>query len=154
VTADTSFILIDISDTVNYPHSETGYVHVDWFEVQVDASTTPAADYKINLGYLDNVDATNGDLTIFKHWSGSRTTGLQLLEVFSMYPNGWRCRSESIASHAEIVDSIVYQTDVNLPSTLSPATPDTPSGDGDVVLFVEVAAGTIDVSFEIGYHTD
>lgn len=145
------YILIDISDTTNYPHTLTDYVHVEWLEIEVDADVQGA--YSVNLGFLDNVDATNGDRYITKHWSGSRTAGNQLLEFINPYPNGWRMRPENTVTHMISLNDTNYQTDVDLPSTLTPTAPDTPAGTGDVVLEVTVTAGTINLSQEMGYHT-
>lgn len=147
----TRYILIDLSDTTNYPHVNTGYVHIDWIEAQVDSNNTGA--YKINLGFLKNVDADNGDRQIVKHWSGSRTAGNQLLIFEQMLPAGWRMREENHTTSEISVDDVNYQTDVDLPSTTSPGAANTPSGDGDIVLEVVVTAGEIDVAFDIGYHS-
>ncbi len=146
------YILIDISDTVNYPHSNTDYAHIEWVEVEVDGSAQ--ATFQLNLGFLKDVDADNGDRYVVKHWSGTRTAGVSFREFVNMYPNGQRMRSESIATHMISVDDANYQTaGADLPSTLDPTTSDTPSGNGDVVLEVIVGAGTIDMAIEIGYHS-
>lgn len=145
------FILIDLSDTTNYPHANTSYAHVEWIEAQVDSNNT--GDYTVSLGFLENVDDANGDRYISKHWSGTKTAGNQLLAFDNLLPAGWRMRSQSIATHAISTNDTNYQTDVNLPSTLDPATSDTPSGNGDIVLEIVVNVGEIDVSFDIGYHS-
>lgn len=149
--ATTRYILIDISDTTNYPHNNTDYAHIEWIELEVDGSA--AAAYTVNLGFLENVDADNGDRYIVKHWSGTRTAGQSIRQLDNLYPNGWRMRSENLATHAISLNDANYQTDVNLPSTLSPGVADTPSGNSDVILEIDVTAGTIDIAFEIGYHS-
>lgn len=145
------FILIDISDTTNYPHINTSNAHLDWFEIQVDADVN--GDYAINLGFVENVDATAGDKYITKHWSGTKSAGNQLLESFSPFPNGWRMISSKVATHDITLNDTNYQTDVNLPSTLDPATADTPAGSGDVILEIVVNAGEINFSLDVGYHS-
>ena len=51
----TRYLLVDISDTTNYPHANTTYIHLEWFEVEVDGSA--AAEYQVNLGFIENVDS-------------------------------------------------------------------------------------------------
>jgi hypothetical protein len=149
--ATTRYILIDISDTTNYPHSNTTYAHVEWVQLEVDGSA--AAAYTVNFGFLENVDTDNGDRYVVKHWSGTRTAGQSIRQLDNLYPNGWRMRSGSLATHAISLNDANYQTDVNLPTTLSPGAAATAPGDGDVILEVIVTAGTIDIAVELGYHS-
>lgn len=145
------FILIDISDITNYPHANTTYAHVEWVEIQVDSNNTGA--YSVSLGFLENVNGDNGDRYIIKHWSGSKTVGNQLLIFEHMVPAGWRMQSGRILTHAISVNDANYQTDVNLPSSIDPSAPDTPSGDGDVITEIIVTAGEINIAIDIGYHS-
>jgi hypothetical protein len=145
------YIAVDISNTSGYPHDNTNYAHIEWLQLEVDG--TNSAVYTVRLGFLENVDATNGDRYVMKHWSGNQTAGRQIRDFVNPYPNGWRMRSENSATHMISVDDTAYQTDVNLPSSLDPDTADTPSGSGDVVLEIIVSAGTIDIAVELGYHS-
>ena len=150
-TGTTRYILVDLSDTTNYPHVNTTYAHLEWLQIEVDG--TNAAEYKVYIGFLENVDATDGDRYIVKHVSGSRTAGQSIRMFDNFAPNGHRMRSESTATHMISLNDTNYQTDVNLPSTLDPSTSDTPSGSGDVILEIVVSAGTIDASIDLSYHS-
>lgn len=152
VDASTDYILIDLSDTTNYPHDNTTIIHLDWICWDIDASTTPAAAYMVGWGYLDNVDATNGDFFRFHHIAGTRTTGLLQEDCIIINPNGWIGNGQHVTGHTSI-DDVGFQTDVNLGSTLDPGTADTPSGDGDIATRSTVTAGTIDITLSGGYHT-
>jgi hypothetical protein len=143
-------IVIDISDTDNYPHTKTDYVHLEWLEIEVDGDVI--ADYQINLGYLENVDENNGDRTVIKHWSGTKTAGRSIREFITVSPNGWKMKSDFHTTHMKSLNDTNYQTDANLVSTLDPTTADTPSGNGDVVMEIVVNAGSINMSFETSYH--
>jgi len=52
-----------------------------------------------------------------------------------------------------MLDQTAFQTDVNLGSTADPTTVDTPSGENDLAVRVTMAAGTIELSIILGYHT-
>ena len=116
------------------------------------ASTTPAAAYMVGWGFLDNVDATNGDFFHFHHIVGTRTAGLLQESSLIMSPNGWVGNGQHATGHKSLNDA-AFQTDVNLASTLDSGVADTPSGDGDIVLRAMVTAGTIDITISVGYHT-
>ena len=145
------YILIDRSDTTNYPHANDLELHLEWLQVEVDANNT--GEYTLNFGFLENVDATDGDRYIWDHISGNKTAG-NSQEIYKFFgPDGPKMASTRLATHAVSLNDVNYQTDVNLPSTLDPSTADTPSGNGDVVLEIIVAAGEINAHVTLGYHS-
>jgi hypothetical protein len=151
MSASEDLILIDISDTTNYPHIDTSYIHLENIRIHTDSSAS--ADYTLEIGFLDDVDADNGNFYSLIDVDGTKTTG-QRKEIFlNLYPNGPRCQTSSIATSEKSLNDTAFQTDVNLASTLDPGTTDTPSGDGDFVLRVTVNAGTVIVGVELSYHT-
>ncbi len=149
--SSTSFILIDISDTTNYGHSNTSFIHIEWVQAQVDASIT--GNYELSIAFLEDVDVTSGNRYIIKHWSGTQQAGNQLLIFENMFPSGWKMRAINNATHLISLNNTDYQTDVNLATTLDPSSADTPPGAKDVIMFLEVTAGTINVAIDIGYHS-
>lgn len=151
LTASQDFILIDISDTTNYNHGSTSYVHLEFLRVSVDASAT--ADYAVEIGYLDNVDDTDGDFHPIFGIRGNNTVGVikEIIEPF--YPNGPKCHTGGTVGSRVSSNDTAFQTDVNLASTLDPSTVDTPSGNGDLVLRATISAGTVSILTEFSYHT-
>lgn len=151
LTASQDFILVDISNTTDYHHVSTDYIHIDNWSLDIDATTN--ANYTLEIGYLENVDGTNGDFTSINEESGSNKLGVNKSVNYIPYPNGPRCQSTWFTSSIKSLNDTAFQTDVNLASTLDPSTADTPSGDGDLVLRAVVSAGTITVGLRISYHT-
>lgn len=145
------YLVIDLSNTTGYPHNSTGHIHVEWVEVQVDSNNIGA--YDLTLGFLADVDSTGGDRYAVKKWSGDKTAGNQLADFVNIAPGGWRMRTQNIATSNIVLASTNYQTDVPIPTTLNPSSASVAPGSGDVVLEVDLTAGTIDLSFEIGYHS-
>lgn len=145
VAADTAFMLVDLSDTTNWPHGETDHLHVDTVDIMFNPDASFTGD--IQLGFLVDVDADNGNLHVMHNWHFSldRDTLMDHLSwIFIQHA--------AQAAHVfgpVIADSTLFQTDVNLQG------PDGavayPSGDGDLVLRIARTAGVIDVGITVGY---
>ena len=52
-------MVIDLSDSTNWPHTKTGHIDIVYIVVNVNPTATFEGD--IQLGFLDNVDGTDGD---------------------------------------------------------------------------------------------
>ncbi|MHA2329811.1 MAG: hypothetical protein ACXACR_14945 [Candidatus Hodarchaeales archaeon] len=150
VDTTSRFILIDVSDITNYPHDSNTYIHLEDLDVQIDAAA--AASYEIELVFLENVDATDGDEYMVWHTSGTKQTGQNKEIYLNWYPNGPRCRSLSVATHSISLNNVNYQTDVNMRTVLDPTTADTSPGAGDIILVITIAAGSINCSVNLSYH--
>lgn len=148
---NTDIILIDLSDTTNYPHSNTGYIHLE--EIYIDVDSGSSSVYTITVGFLENVDATDGDLYEIMHIDGSKDAGLSKEIHKKFYPNGPKCTSSSIATSGITLNDTTYQTDVNLATTIDPSTADTPPGSGDLVIRAVTTSADIGIEINIAYHT-
>jgi hypothetical protein len=146
-----TYLIIDLSDTTNYPHDYTSVIHIDWIKFEVASDVT--GDYLITWGVVENVDATDGDYYIIDHISGSRIAGNSVKGFYEFNGAGWTMDSARMATGHTSLNDVTFQTDVNLPTTLSPGVAATPPGDGDLIMQVVLAAGTIDVICTVGYHT-
>lgn len=146
------FIVVDLSDTTNYPHDySASEVHIDWIKYEIDSDNTGV--YIIGWGFLENVDDTNGDLHIVDHISGSKSVGNSMLGYYNYTAAGPQGNLSKVVTGHKAINDVAFQTDVNLPTTLSPGAATTPSGDGDFILRNVQTAGTIDIVLTIGYHT-
>jgi len=147
VAASTSCMLIDLSDTTNWPHSNTGHIDLFNYSININPSPTPAFVGDFSLGFLSNVDATNGDLHVIQTWhmqKGASNTSVHYdfaLNHYALEVAHW--------FGPTLADDTDFQTDENLSG------PDGrtvyPSGDGDLVLKVVMSAGSADISITIGY---
>jgi len=144
VTADTGYMLVDLSDSTNFPHTATGRIRL--YSLTMSGSlkgTAGAGKGYLYFGVITEVDATNGsvdwfyvlDLQVYdnadddsiridiqKHWPG----GLDLEVDVSGET------SDNLITATVDTGDTVWQTDVNL---ASPYTSDSPSGQGDLVAF-------------------
>lgn len=148
VAVQTAFMLIDISDITNWPHKNTDHVVIRHLLVEVD----PDAMYlgEVKIGFLSNVDATNGDFNQIIDFDMAKKSDLAIEDL--TFTGGFHCQ---LLTHFGpiLVNSTLFQTDVNLGGPDDPSTLTYPSGDGDLVMLIERDAGTVDVSTTIIYET-
>ena len=151
LSASQDYIFVDISDTTNYPHVDTSYIHLEYLRIHVDSDVN--GNYAVQVGFLENVDESNGDFYPLVDISGTKKTGNTIDQIFPFYPNGAKGTSSFAVSSEKSLNDTAFQTDVNLASSLDSGTTDTPSGDGDLAIRVVVNAGSIIVGVEASYHT-
>lgn len=141
-------MLVDISDTTNWPHTNTGHIVIRHLLLEVD----PDASYlgEVKVGFLSSVDATNGDFNQIIDFDMAKKSDLAIEDL--TFTGGFHCQA---ASHFGpiLANSTLFQTDVNLGGPDDPSTLTYPSGAGDLVMLVEVSAGTADISVTLIYQT-
>lgn len=147
ISAQTAFMLIDISDTTAWPHSKTTHCVLEYMILEVDPDTNYLGEVKI--GFLSNVDATNGDFNQLFDIDLAKKSDL-IVENINFGSHGLHCEADHHFGPI-LANSTLFQTDVNLEG------PDNatsyPSGNDDLVLLVERSAGSVDVSLTLGYET-
>ena len=151
ISVSQDYILIDTSDTTNYPHYYTDYIHLESCSMQIDSDVN--GDYIIEIGFLENVDNTNGDFIPIYSLSGTKKTGNTQYVAFNGYPNAPRCKSAFFVSSDKSLDDTAFQTDVNLASTLDVSSANVPSGSGDIALRITRIAGSFNAIIDISYHS-
>jgi len=149
VDTQTAFMLIDISDTTLWKHTKTDHIILDNILLQAD----PDGPYlgEIKLGYLKNVDATDGDFVQIINLNMAKQSDI-IIEEIELGTHGFHLQ-DSTHFGVIIADSTLFQTDVNLAGPDDPSELDHPSGNGDLVMIVERAAGAVDVSITLVYET-
>ena len=148
VGAVTAFMLVDISDTTNWAHTETDHIILDHILIEVDPDSTFLGEIKI--GFLSSVDATNGDFNQIIDLDLVKKSDLVIEDL--TFGGGFHCQATTHFGPI-LADSTLFQTDVNLGGPDDPATLAYPSGNGDLVLLVDWDAGTADVSITMIYET-
>ncbi len=143
-----AFMVIDLSDTVNWPHSDTGHIDILWIVINVDPDTLYAGD--IQLGFLSNVDASNGDFHgIAEIHLDKKTDPFSLAIPIGRF--GMTLETEHWFGPT-ILNSILFQTDLSIQG------PDNtvvyPSGNGDLIMIVNRTAGEVSVGLAVGYTTE
>lgn len=145
-----AYMLIDKSNAAVWPHTKTGEIVIEYFIIEVDPDTNFVGEVKI--GFLTNVDGTNGDFNQILDIDMRRKADL-FAEVIEFGSHGFHCQA---ASHFGpiIANSTLFQTDVNLGGPDDPTTLTYPAGDGDLVMIVDGdGTNTVNISLTIGYET-
>jgi len=152
LAAAKDIIMIDVSDITNFPHKKLGTVHITKLEISIKIDASFAGTFE--LGFLKNVDDSNGDLYTFKKYTFGAGAVQNIYEDKSASPDSpIICSVTYILTQTISVDDGEFQTDVALPSPFDDtATYTTVSGDGDIALRITRSAGTIDFNISIQYY--
>jgi len=141
------YMLVDLSDITNWPHTLTSEIHLDSFNITVVGNAAFRGD--IELGFLSNVDADNGDFNIIAGWhSDLKETGI--FDASRDYKKGI-ILATGYWFGPTTANNATWQTDVNL--TGPDGATSYPSGNGDLVMNVALTAGNVDVGLSLVYHT-
>lgn len=159
----TATILIDLSDTTNWPHKKNRQINISSIRMIVDKAA--AGTFAARVGVVTFVDVSSGSVTWFWHLGSglnvSNTANSQLTTGEYFY----KCRvnplvpvsvaegtTPFIISNSKTLGSTVYQTDVPLPSLL-PVGPVFP-GVGDIVMDISKGSTLQSLQVEIAYHAE
>jgi hypothetical protein len=149
VATATGFMLVDLSDTTNWPHVNTGHVDLEYINIQINPSTSYRGD--INVGWLENVNTNYGDLKVLYTWHFDQASSILVDQLNFGVAGGFHAESDRWFGFSDAT-SVLWQTDVNIQGPDGATS--YPSGDGDFVLRVGRTAGDVDVSILVGYTTE
>ena len=145
-----AYMLIDISDTTNWKHTNTGHINLEYLIMEVDPDTSFVGEIKV--GFLEDVDGDNGDFHTVIDIDMKRKSAL-LVEIINFGTHGLDCESNHHFGPIT-ANSTLFQTDINLGGPDDPGTLTYPSGNGDLAMIVDGdGTNTVDVSITIGYET-
>ena len=148
VATQTAFMLIDISDTTNWKHTNTDHIIIRHLLLEVDPDSSYLGEVKI--GFLSSVDGDNGDFNQIIDFDMAKKSDLAIEDL--TFTGGFHCQTSTHFGPV-LANSALFQTDVTLGGPDVPGTPAYASGAGDLVMLVERSAGTVDVSVTIIYET-
>lgn len=146
ISATTGFMIIDLSDTTNWPHTNTGHIALEKLAININPTTAFRGD--IELGFLVDVDATDGDFKrIYTYHLDQQAS--EIVDQLP-FPGGLDLKVAEWFGPTTANDT-TWQTDVNLQG------PDArsvyPSGTGDFVMKIVPTAGAVDVALLTFYET-
>ena len=146
-----AYMLIDISDTGNWKHTNTGHINLEYIIIEADPTSSFLGEIKI--GFLENVDADNGDFYNVIDIDMKRKSEL-LVEVINFGSHGLDCQSNHHFGPITANSTLFQTAGANLGGPDDPSTLTYPSGNGDLVMIIDGdGANIVDVSITIGYET-
>jgi hypothetical protein len=146
---DVGYMLVDLSNTAVWPHINTGSILVEYFVIELDPHAQFSGDMK--LGYLKNVDATNGDFVTLLDIDMATKSDV-INETIDFGSHALHC-SDTYHFGPVIANSTLFQTDVLLGGPDAPGSLTYPSGDGDLILLISGNNNPVGVSITLGYET-
>ena len=150
ISDKTGFVLIDLSDATNYPHTLTGEIHVDWIHIMIHGDTTSTGT--VHVGFISAIDADHATVHIIAGLAISKLESIT--EVFKNFtPSAIICKTANhLSGGTELhTDDVTFQNDETVTGTYGTPTP----AIGDMVLIIDRAAGTFEhTAVRIGYHTE
>lgn len=158
LTTSTSTVLIDLSDTTNFPHKYTGAINIANISVQVDKLDTSSGTIKI--GVVTRVDVSSADVKYFYEASYNNTVAASFLNEVTRFTNTagffFRTKVNSANNTPYIIsndtsNTAIFQTDVQLPSPNGNILP----GKGDIVLsFTNNGSGATRFVIDLLYNSE
>lgn len=160
LAADEGFVLVDLSDTVNFPHTETGKVRVYSIHVDIERGETAASgEYIVYIGVITEVDATDGStkwIAVMHEETDHQATDDAAKSFYIwQWPEGLDLEISGGApvmgvSNVGHSANVIWQTDVALDSPIGDAS--NAPGAGDLVMFVDETGGTGTISLSVTVH--
>jgi len=162
VSASTPYVLIDLSDTDNFPHNDDSWINL--LGLHLNSEKAGDGVYDIWVGVVTENDATDGTaqwVYVFHLEAVGNST--DSTDRFSMTmdftlgggnPDGINCKVSSgsmpyFAGNQSQADNSNWQNDTN---RTSPVGTTTKVGVGDVVVWVEEVSGTGTIDFSLTAH--
>lgn len=156
----TSAVIIDLSNTTNYPHKETGNINIS--SIRIDVDKAAASTCTVRLGVVTFVNTSTGSIT----WFASRAFRLNASNTspspFIHYaPNYLNLKAESagvdvtgttpnLISNLLTAGSSEFQSDLLIPGTYTSVAPVR----GDIILQINNGTAATDVKVEIQYSSE
>jgi hypothetical protein len=152
-------ILVDLSDTTNWPHNETGDIVLTGSNITVDRANNSVG--VVQIGVITEIDGTEATIHYAQGVSFSQSTETSIVRDRALYPNTISLKVESgvatgIASNF-IETTTAVNTGVSLasagraagsPLTVTPAV-------GDVIVkFGRTSGGNFSPSASISYYSE
>jgi len=157
VVPSTSVVLIDLSDTTNFPHKETDRLYIH--SICVDIDKVAATTTTVKVGVVNYIDASSSTVTWFKivgqDLNVSNTNPkpcTEYLAPLDMRITAGASITEGAVDNAksnQTTNSTTFKTDVRLPSTNGNIYP----GLGDIVATITKGGAAVNYTFEIVYSS-
>lgn len=156
VTSTTYAVLVDLSDTTNWPHNETGYVDISTTESQVVITSAQGANGSLRLGVITRIDGVDADIVWADCSHFSKSGSEQIDRSFNYSPSQIRFEISGgsltqMVSNEVSLNVAAINTGITLESSAGISV--TPAV-GDVVLGMTVSSGTVTFVYDIMYHSE
>jgi hypothetical protein len=155
VVVDEGYVLIDLSNSAGYPHTETGRIRLYSLTVTAELESDATGKGRLYIGVVTELDATNGSVDWFlvidfQTFENADDDSTRYVEQFT-WPNGLDLEvdvsgetCDNLLTATKDSGTTTWQTDVTL---TSPLTGGSAPGQGDVVVFWDETADGASLDF-------
>jgi hypothetical protein len=154
VTSDTYAILVDLSDTTNFPHGDTGGLCIDAYSITAELASNSVGQIKV--GVITRIDGTDADIS----WLGVAPFTVSATRRFNqslnVQPGCINCMvTGGNLAGAITSDSSASVTAVNTGITLGSPNGSITPGLGDIIAIFDHTSGSgWDAVVSLLYHSD
>jgi len=153
VATTTYYALIDLSDTTNFPHDQTGRIDLSVISIDIDRDNT--ATGQLDIGVITRVDGTDADISYLITTNFSKSDVLHIDNVYNIAPSQVKfgqsggVLTRAVTSNSEDDQAAVNTGDpLDSPTGVNTVTPAV----GDIILRATRAAGSYDFTVAVLYH--
>ena len=154
VSAVSYSVLIDLSDTQQWPHQYTGRIDLSSVYLQADRDATGTG--RIRVGVITSITNTNADITYFSGLSFQKSDQRHLERDRHFTPSQMKCGvsagkvTRMLTSGRESTTAV--KANVSISSPLGPAS--VLPAKGDIVVQWDWVAGSYDGTVAAFYHSE
>jgi len=162
LTADEGFVLVDLSDTSNFPHNDSQVGKLRLYRIEVDVEKDTSGSAILYIGVVTEVDTSNGStewldaipLQTDRDGDNNEDWRHIVREYYGLdleVDTGNDTLYNVVTSSGHSGEG-TWQTDVSLDSPVG----DTQSapGEGDLVAYLDHTAGNIYMAVKVFYRTE
>jgi hypothetical protein len=153
-TGNTDYVLVDLSDTTNFPHSDTGRVDISTINIHL-SNSSGQPEGEVEFGVITRIDGTDCDITWGFVTDFNLPINADFREDVNFAPSQLKFEvsggsTTRIVSDYGVTNDATINTGITMDSprgtsTVTPAV-------GDIILRITNNAGTMKIFVGVMYH--
>jgi len=143
-------VIVDLSDTTNFPHTSTGRIDISWLKAEIEKASSTAVG-EVELGVITRIDGTDADIDYLWGLKFLKGTTIQFGEIINYAPSQLKFAASKYITNVSESNVAAVNTGASLDSPFGNISP----GLGDVVVKQTWVSGTAyDFDLEMMYHSE
>lgn len=148
IALTTGYVLIDLSDIVNYPHLYTHHIGIDWLIASGLADANAVGCY--DIGFITRINGTNSDWYSLIHGCFDKKE-VKFDVALNFMPQSLICLATKHISGGSMkfTNDTTFNTGATVEGVYGNPTPAV----GDIILKVTLSAGQCNLAMILAYHS-
>ena len=156
ISATKYVALVDLSDTTNFPHTQTGRIDFTYWKIAIDRGNTSVGF--VRIGVISRIDGTDADIHYLFNVPFDKSDTRRILSINNIGSGQMKFGIDG----GVLQDGITNSADTSLAAVNTGVTLDSPRGTstvtpavGDIILKLEHSSGNAwSLAFEACYHSE